>query len=56
MSGRQTPINYNDPNDHRNYANGHDLGGGLPPLGMNPNGLVYHDFDYINYQNNMKKM
>ena len=41
-----TPVNYNDPNDHRNYHNGPDLG--LPPIDMN-NGLTYHDFDYIGY-------
>lgn len=44
---RQTPVNYNDPNDHRNYANY------LPPLKLHNNNtagdLVYHDFDYIGY-------
>ena len=43
---RMDPINYDDPNDHRNYINGPDLGGGLPPIG---NGMTYHDFEYIGY-------
>jgi hypothetical protein len=42
-----TPVNYDDPNDHRNYDNGPDLG--LPPIGNPGNGLVYHDFDYVGY-------
>ena len=34
--GRQTPINYNDPNDHRVYATNQDMGGGaFPPLMVN---------------------
>ena len=45
--GRRTPINYDDPNDHRNYANGPDLS--LPHINNLGNGLVYNDFDYIGY-------
>ena len=45
---RQTPVNYNDANDHRNYQNGPDLG--FPPIGMADNGLMYNDFDYIGYK------
>lgn len=43
---RQDPINYDDPNDHRNYINGPDLSA-LPPIN---NGMTYHDFEYIGYQ------
>ena len=46
-NARQTPINYNDPNDHRNYENGLDLG--LPPISSLANGMTYHDFDYVGY-------
>ena len=44
---RMTPVNPNDPNDHRNYASG------LPHVGIKNNNtqgdLIYHDFDYIGY-------
>lgn len=43
-----TPINYDDPNDHRNYENGPDLA--LPPITALGNGMTYHDFDYIGFQ------
>ena len=46
---RMTPINYDDPNDHRNYQENY-----LPPLRLQNNNtagdLIYHDFDYIGYQ------
>lgn len=42
-----TPINYDDPNDHRNYDNGPDLA--LPPITALGNGMTYHDFDYVGY-------
>jgi len=45
-NGRQTPINFDDPNDHRNYMNGPDLS--LPNIARD-DGLMYHDFDYIGY-------
>ena len=51
---RSTPINYDDPNDHRNYNNGMDLG--LPPIGNMGNGLTYNDFDYIGYNTRDTKM
>ena len=44
---RMTPVDPNDPNDHRNYTSN------LPPVGMKNNNtqgdLIYHDFDYIGY-------
>ena len=46
-SGRQTPINVDDPNDHRNYVNGPDLS--LPAINRFGDGMIYHDFDYIGY-------
>lgn len=49
---RMTPVNPNDPNDHRNYISG------LPPVGIKNNNtqgdLIYHDFDYIGYQRSFK--
>ena len=56
MPDRRTPQNYDDPNDHRNYEN--EFAENLPPINpmQNPKGLVYHDFDYIGYQANLKKM
>ena len=45
---RQTPINYDDPNDHRNYANGPDLA--LPQINNLGNQMVYNDFEYVGYQ------
>ena len=47
-----TPVDPNDPNDHRNYA------GNLPPVMMKNNNtqgdLIYHDFDYVGYQRSFK--
>lgn len=54
----QTPINYNDPNDPRNYAMSRENDQSLPGIqsgnNLNSNGLVYHDFDYVGYANEIR--
>lgn len=54
MHDRDEEIDYDDPNDPRNYPMQDPL---LPPINMSSRNtddgpLMYHDFDYIGYEQN----